>query len=244
LFARRLALAALALIPLLHTTPVLAAEENPAFGYAIGTDPRTWQYSSAMHFRHHPWGEYSDTLFSLITRSQQISQDKRTAFESFGLGTTVGAKWWFLRGGLGLELAWAKRLSADPAGNLSYNNSPAFLVEPYVGAELPFLKTDFTELDVRLHWPVYSTDALIGPRVMLTLWVGGGVDTEEEEYDEEEEETDEEPTEEDEEEMDEEEEEAAPAPAPSKPQSAPKAPAAPTAPKAPAAPKSPAPKKK
>lgn len=232
MFARRLALTALialALIPTVHTAPALAADENPSFGYAVGTDPRTWQYSSAMHFRSHPWGEFSDTLFSLVTRSQALSQDKKQAFESFGLGTTVGAKWWFLRGGLGLELAWAKRLQIDaPSGTLAYANSPAFFVEPYIGAALPFLKTDFSELDVRLHWPVYSTDPVFGPRVMLTLWLGGGVDDEGEyeegEEEEEEDLEDEEMEDEEEEESEEEEEEAAPAPQkPSKPQPAPKA---------------------
>lgn len=218
MFARRLALAALVLAPLTLTQPLpaQAAEESPAFGYAIGTDPRNWQYSSAMHFRSHPYGEYSDMLFSLVTRSQALSVDKKSAFESFGLGTAFGGKWSFLRGGLGLELAWAKRLQVDAAsGTLNYANSPVFFVEPYVGAALPFLKTDFSELDIRLHWPVYSTDAVFGPRVMLTLWLGGGIE-EDEEYEEEDEETDEETEEdvEEDEEDEDEEEEAAPAPKP------------------------------
>lgn len=229
MFARRLALAALALVPLTSALqlPAQAAEESPAFGYSVGTDPRNWQYSSALHFRNHPWGEYSDTLISLVTRNQALSVDKKTAFESFGIGTAFGAKWSFLRAGLGLELAWAKRLQMDPAtSTLAYANSPAFFVEPYIGASLPFLKTDFSELDVRLHWPVYSTDAVFGPRVMLTLWLGGGVESDEEFEEEEEEETEEDVNDEDVEEEEEEEEVAPPAPsktpAPPAPKPAPK----------------------
>jgi hypothetical protein len=220
---------------------------NPAdvgtFGYAVGVDPlNSWQFSNAFYIRHSPWGDWSEAMLGVNTRSQVIDPTGAYALEFTGLNAQLGVKAWFLRLGLSGEIDWVKRITQN-AGRLSWQNSPGFLVEPYVGTTLPFFRTPFTSLDARVYVPVarfvpgagfLSPDPAIGPRLMLNLWVGLP-DTPDDEFEEEEEEEEEDTESMDDEETEEEaEEEAVPAPAPRAtpapkvtPKPAPKAPAKP-----------------
>lgn len=185
MFARSLAIAALAVTPLAFAAPAFAEDERGSFGYTMGADPQNWQFISAVQFRGHPWGSFSESILSLITRSQQISVSKTYALESFGLGAQLGANLWFLRAGAEAELSWIKKIEIQN-GQLGYVNSPGFILGPYVAVDLPFLKTSFTHMDVAVHWPLVNTaDPSIGPRVMATLWLGGGPLLDEEELEEE-----------------------------------------------------------
>lgn len=206
MFARSLAIAALALTPLAVATPALADDERGSFGYSMGANPQNWQYVSSIQFRGHPWTGYSESILSLITRSQQISADRLYALESFGLSAQLGVKLPFVRAGAEAELAWVKKLEMQ-GGQLAYVNSPGFLAGPYVAVDMPFLKTSFTNLDIALHWPLITPDPAIGPRVMATLWLGGGPLLDDEELEEEIEEEVEEEMEEEEAEAEESEEE-------------------------------------
>lgn len=205
------------------------------FGYAVGVDPlNSWQFSNAFFIRHSPWGDWSEAILGVNTRSQVIDPSGSYALEFTGLNAQLGVKAWFLRLGLSGEIDWVKRIKQN-AGRLSWENSPGFLVEPYIGTTLPFFRTPFTSLDARVYVPVarfvpgagfLSPDPAVGPRLMLNLWVGlpdtPGDAFEEE--DEAEESGDTERMDEDEEEA----EEAAPTPAP-RATPAPKPPAKPPA---------------
>lgn len=219
---------------------------NPAdvgtFGYAVGVDPlNSWQFSNAFFIRHSPWGDWSEAILGVNTRSQVIDPTGSYALEFTGLNAQLGVKAWFLRLGLSGEIDWVKRITQN-AGRLSWQNSPGFLVEPYVGTTLPFFRTPFTSLDARVYVPVarfvpgagfLSPDPAVGPRLMLNLWVGLP-DTPDDEFEEEEEEEEEDTESMDEESEEEVEEEVAPTPAPRAtpapkvtPRPAPKAPAKP-----------------
>jgi hypothetical protein len=270
LLKRLAAVAALLVVPAIATAPVYAAPQAPAqaaepedadeeeedsdeadlaikpadvgtFGYAVGVDPlNSWQFSNAFFIRHSPWGDWSEAILGVNTRSQVIDPTGSYALEFTGLNAQLGMKAWFLRLGLSGEIDWVKRIKQN-AGRLSWENSPGFLVEPYIGTTLPFFRTPFTSLDARVYVPVarfvpgagfLSPDPAVGPRLMLNLWVGLP-DTPDDEFEEEE---DEESEPDDSESMDEDEEdeEAAPTPAPRAtptpkvtPKPAPKAPAKP-----------------
>src|SRR5690606_38495244 len=43
------------------------------FGYAVGVDPlNSWQFSNAFFIRHSPWGDWSEAILGVNTRSQVI----------------------------------------------------------------------------------------------------------------------------------------------------------------------------
>lgn len=211
-----------------ETDPAPAGDVG-TFGYSVGVDPRTWQFTNAFMIRHSPWGDWSEAILGLNTRGQVIEPNGQYAIESAGLSAHLGAKAWFLRLGVAAELAWVKRITMSN-GRLNWQNAPGFLLEPYVGATLPFLQTPFTSLDARVYVPVttfapnltfLTPDPAYGPRVMLNLWVGipdmGGAGLggdEEEGTTEDEGSTDEEEENLDEEQLEEEDEELENAPAP------------------------------
>jgi hypothetical protein len=251
LLKRLAAVAAMMVIPFAPIAPVYAApdteetsddeeptepeEAEPApegdvgtFGYAVGVDPRTWQFSNSFLIRHSPWGNWSEAAIGIISRSQVLEPvNQAYAIESAGLNAQVGVKAWFVRLGLSAELDWVKKVVQAGNGRLSFQNSPGFLLEPYIGSTLPFLQTPFTSLDARVYVPITTfapgltflrPDPAYGPRLQLTLWVGlpGGDDEEEgeEEPDEEAPSDDEGEPSMDDEDEDEEEKEEAPAPTP------------------------------
>lgn len=165
------------------------------FGYAFGVDPTTWQFSNAFLIRHSPWGDWSEATLGLNARSQVIDPTRAYAFEMTGVNAQFGVKAWFLRLGVLGEIDWVRRITQS-GGQLSWQNSPGFSVEPYVGTTLPFFRTPFTSLDARVYVPVgrfvpsvgfLSPDPAVGPRLMFTLWVGMPDDEEEEGLEEDEE---------------------------------------------------------
>lgn len=162
---------------------VSAKRFNPgdlgSLGYSFGFDPRTWQFASGAFLRSHPWGPFSEAMLGFTTRSQAIDPTQTYAIESFGINAGLGAQAWFLRAGVMTELAWLKRVVQNQ-GKLSFQHAPGFLVEPYVGTVLPFFQTPFTTLDARVYVPLgtlapnlaWLGDPALGPRVMVSLWIG------------------------------------------------------------------------
>lgn len=144
---------------------------NEQTGYFRGV-----QFSSGLHFRTDVLSPYSEATLSILSRSQSLSADNTNVFETSGLGLAFGFKAWFLRAGLGLEAAMRRQIAIRPdvPGTLGIGFSPGFLVEPYVGVALPFLDTGVSELELGLHWPVVNwIHDSVGPRLALTLWLGG-----------------------------------------------------------------------
>lgn len=147
-------------------------------GYAMGLDWRTWQVASAVHFRGNPWGPHTESIFTLISRSQALAPSRTYAIDTFGVGLGLGTNLWNFRLGVAAELDWYKRVQASGAnpGQLEFVNGVGFLLEPYLAVPLPFLSTPFTQTEIALHWPISPLvpDTAIGPRVMATLWLGPG----------------------------------------------------------------------
>lgn len=156
------------------------AVEGVSVAYGLSADPRTWQFGSTFMVRNHPWGNWSEGIIGFTSRNQVIEPNGAYAVESAGLHAALGVQAWFLRLGMQAELDWVKRIVQN-SGKLSFTNTPGFLVEPYIGTELPFLNTPFTKLDARLYVPVttfaptltmLTPDPAYGPRIQLNLWVG------------------------------------------------------------------------
>ena len=200
------------------------------------------QQTSNFRLRFDAGSPYTEVMFGLVNRAQALAPSKAYVFETSGLSFSAGGRFGWVRAGAALEAAWIRQILVDPAapGTLRFHNGGGFILEPYVGVLLPVLKTEVTELELSVHYPVAlnSVDPAIGPRLLLTLWLGGeGLEDDDDEEDEDEEELEDEETSEDEEDEEEEEEPAAvpspkptpaatPKPAP-KPTPKPKAPAKP-----------------
>jgi len=177
-------------------TPALALEGS-GFGASFGGGfvgpytggvPNT-QFSSGLHYRLEPLGPYTEAMLSYVTRSQSLSAGRDYVFETAGLNASIGAKAFFLHAGVGAEVAYLRaiRPSATAPGQLEFANGAGVLVEPYVGVTLPFINTGFSELELKLHWPVpvlNRLDPSVGPRLMLTLWLGTPVGEDDEDEDE------------------------------------------------------------
>lgn len=176
------------------------------------------QQTSNFRLRFDAGSPYTELMFGFVNRTQALAPSKAYVFETSGLSVSAGARYGFLRAGVGLEAAWLRQILVDAANpsTLRFHNGGGFILEPYVGVLLPVLKTEVTELELSIHYPVglNSVDPAIGPRMLLTLWLGGeGLEDDEEDEEEEDEEAEEEL--EDDEEEEEEEAPAVPAPKPS-----------------------------
>jgi hypothetical protein len=180
---------ALAAIPLLMAGLCAPANaEAPGVGVSLGgglVGPPTnaagqvntnFQWISGVHFRGEPAGEFTEASLSLLTRSQAIGINRDKVFETSGLAIGVGAKAWILHVGVQGELALLREIIQDPSVpgfGLQFHNGAGFIVEPYAAVTLPFLHSEISDLDLSFHYPVLNTvDPSIGPRVMLTLWLG------------------------------------------------------------------------
>lgn len=234
------------LVPAFLAVAVLAAASAPpataasALGVSFGAgqmDPAnplrfdSYQATSAFRYRMDLGTPFTEIGFGLVNRAQALAPTKQYVYETSGVGLSGGLHFGFLRAGLGLEAAWLRKIvmdtAATPAG-LAFQNTGGIVVEPYLGVQLPLLKSEVTELELSVHYPVIRPDPAMGPRLLLTLWLGGeALEDDEDEEEPEEPETDEEETDEDEPAVT-----PAPTPAPSaKPTPKPAKPAAPAKPK-------------
>lgn len=195
-----------------------------------------YQQTSNFRFRFDAGSPYTELMVGLVNRAQTLAPSKQYVFETSGLSLAAGAHYGFVRAGLGLEAAWIRQIVMDPGtpGTLRFHSGGGFIVEPYAGVILPFMKTEVTEIELSLHYPVAvnTVDPAIGPRLLLTLWLGGEALDDDEEEEEEEEQEEEETS--DEEQPEEPSVEPSPAPAPVlKPAPKPNKPAKPSKPATP-----------
>lgn len=229
------------LVPALVAVAVMVAAASPpasaktSVGVSVGAaqlDPanpmRFDAYHSTSNFRlrFDAGSPYTELMFGLVNRSQALDATRQYVFDTSGVSISAGAHYGFLRAGVGLEAAWLRQIVMDASASptsLRFHNGGGFVVEPFVGVLLPFLKTDATELELSLHYPLpgLRPDPAIGPRLLLTLWLGGEAledseddDEELEEEEGEEEGADDETSEDESEELEDTESMPAPAPAP------------------------------
>lgn len=188
---------------LLACVVTLAASAQPAtaltsVGVSVGLaqlDPakpasfESYHTTSNVRFRWEALSPYTDMTFGIVSRAQALDGTHNYVFETSGLALSAGGRLGFFRAGLGLEAAWLRQIVQDPntPGTLKFHNGGGFVVEPYAGVILPFLKSDVTELEISVHYPLAALkpDPAIGPRVLLTLWLGGEGGDDEDETDEE-----------------------------------------------------------
>ena len=187
------ALAACAVV--LQSAP--PAQAASAVGVSLGmaqrhtTKPLDFgSYHSTSNFRYR-WDvltPYTEMMFGFVNRSQTLHSKRTEVFDTTGLSLSAGAHWGFLHLGSAVEAAWLRTIYQNN-GQLAFGGGGGFIVEPYLGVTLPVLKSEVTELELSVHYPVLvgNLDATsIGPRLLLTMWLGGeGGDDEEEEEDEE-----------------------------------------------------------
>lgn len=180
--------------------PALA--EPPSIGVSMGAGPSgplsnaagqvntNYQWNSGVYFRGEPL-PWTEAKIGLLSRSQALSMNQDSVFETSGLSLAFGAKAWFLHAGIGGELSLLRSIVQNTAvpGTMRFHNGAGFVIEPYLGVTLPFLHTEFSELELSVHYPVYKMlEDSIGPRVQLTIWLGApdkkdGDEEEEEEED-------------------------------------------------------------
>jgi hypothetical protein len=142
---------------------------------ANGTVNTNVQWNSGVYFRAEPAGQYSEASIGIFTRAQALSQARDSVFDTSGLQLSVGAKAGFLHLGVDGELSALHSIVQDATapGTLMFHNGAGIVVEPYVGLSLPFFKSEFTDLELSFHYPVFKLlEDSIGPRLQLTLWVG------------------------------------------------------------------------
>jgi hypothetical protein len=195
------ALAALPVLVGALASPALA--DAPSIGVSMGAGPSgpftnattgqvntNYQWNSGVYFRGEPL-PWTEAKIGILSRSQALSMNQDSVFETSGLSMAFGAKAWFLHAGIGGELSYLRSIVQNSAapGTLRFHNGAGFVIEPYLGATLPFLHTEFSELELSVHYPIFQMlEASIGPRVQLTIWLGApekkDVDDEEEEEDE------------------------------------------------------------
>lgn len=183
------ALAAAALV--LPTAP--PAQAITAVGVSLGlaqldkSQPlnfNSYHTTSNFRFRWEALSPYTEMMFGFVNRAQALSANKAYVFDTSGVSLSAGAHWGFLRGGVGVEAAWLRAIVQDSSsvGQLRFHNGGGFIIEPYLGVILPILRSEVTELELSVHVPVYNgvDTQSIGPRVLLTMWLGGEGDDEEE----------------------------------------------------------------
>ncbi len=204
------ALVAVAVMTAASAPPATAASSiGVSFGAGKLEPANPWtfdayQQTSNFRFRFDAGSPYTEVLFGLVNRAQTLAPSKQYVFETSGVTLAAGAHYGFVRAGLGLEAAWLRQIVLDSGapGTLRFHSGGGFILEPYAGVILPFMKTEVTEIELSLHYPVAvnTLDPAIGPRLLLTLWLGGEAlgDDEEDDEDDDEEVTDDEETTEDE----------------------------------------------
>jgi hypothetical protein len=179
-------IAALAAFPLLLAGPAMA--EAPGVGVSLGgglIGPPTnaagqfntnFQWTSDVQFRGEPAGPYTEASLGILSRGQVVGMNKDKVFETSGLTLSLGAKAWILHVGITGELSLLREIVQDPTASgfgVQFHNGAGFIVEPYAAVTLPFLHSEISDLDLSFHYPVLNTiEPSIGPRVMLTLWLG------------------------------------------------------------------------
>ncbi|MDB5102273.1 MAG: hypothetical protein JWM80_6694 [Cyanobacteria bacterium RYN_339] len=165
-----------------------AVAETPGLGVSVGgglVGPPTsatgqfntnFQWTSGVHFRGEPAGEFTEAAFCFLSRGQVVGMGRDKVFETSGLALSFGAKAWILHVGIQGELSLLREIVQDttvPGFGLQFHNGAGFIVEPYAAITLPFLHSEISDLDLSFHYPVLNTlEPSIGPRVMLTLWLG------------------------------------------------------------------------
>jgi hypothetical protein len=144
------------------------------------------QWNSGVFIRAEPLGHQSEASIGIFTRSQALSQGHESVFDTSGLQLSAGAKLGILHVGIDGELSALHSIVLDPGtpGTLMFHNGAGVVLEPYVGLSLPFFKSEFTDLELSFHYPVFKMlEDSIGPRLQLTLWVGTPTKTEDDEND-------------------------------------------------------------
>lgn len=161
------------------------AEDPFAFGVSTGAGlPGGWpnvQGNSAFWVR---WGgSWHEGMVGITSRTQALSANRSSVFETSGLQLAYGLKAWNLHAGLGVSGELLREIVANETapGQLRFHNGAGVVVEPYVALDL----FKFNPFQVQLVgyypiWQMLKSDS-VGPRAMLTLWVapGAGDDSDE-----------------------------------------------------------------
>lgn len=142
---------------------------------ASGTVNTNLQWNSLLAFRGPLLTSFTEGTIGLLSRSQALGVNHTEVFETSGLVLGFGAKYRGFHAGLEGEADLLHQIVPDPstAGTLMFHEGAGLVLEPYVGVTLPFLRSEFSTLDLTLHYPIWKLlDDSIGPRLELTLWVG------------------------------------------------------------------------
>lgn len=164
-------------------TPAFA--EGPMVGVSIGgavVGPPTLstgalntnlQWTSDVTVRGPVLGDYSEGTIGLLNRSQALTLDQARVFETSSLLLGLGAHLSSFHVGVEGEVAFLHEIVQNGGGTLAFHNGAGLILGPYVGVTLPFLHSEFSAIDLSLHYPVLTwLDDQPGPRLMLTLWLG------------------------------------------------------------------------
>lgn len=153
-------------------------EDAFGFGASVGAGmPGGWpnvQGNSAFWLR---WGgSWHEGMLGLTGRSQALSANRSSVFETSGLQLAYGLRAWNLHAGLSASGELLREIVPNEAapGEMRFHNGAGVVVEPYVALDL--FRVNPFQVQVMGFWPVWQmlkSDS-VGPRVMLTLWVAPG----------------------------------------------------------------------